>query len=59
MCESIISTYETEAPNTAMLRMRAPWSAQNAARRKPTAAGTSSATHGTLRPLVTDRKRGK
>ena len=59
MCESIISTYETAAPNTAMLRIRAPWSSQKAAMRKPTSAGSTSAIHGTLRPLVTDSARGK
>ena len=59
MCESIISTYDTAAPNTAMLRMRAPWSSQKAAKRKPTSAGRIRAIHGTLRLLVTDSARGK
>jgi hypothetical protein len=59
MCESIISTYETAAPKTAMLRIRAPWSSQKAARKKPTSAGRIRAIHGTLRPLVTDSARGK
>ena len=58
MCDRFISTYDTVAPNTAMLIIVAP-SSVIAASRKPTTAGTISATNGTLRPPVTDSARGR
>ena len=58
MWESIISTYDTVAPKTAMLSMVAP-SSVIAASRKPIIAGTIKAMLGTLRLEVTDSARGR
>ncbi len=74
MCESIIRTYDTVAPNTAMLMSSAPAAAipsaipssgpsmpyvSTVASTKPIAAGTTSARYGVLRPPVTDSVRGR
>lgn len=54
---TIISTYDSAAPNTAMLSSTAPCPVSDS--RKPITPGTTSASVGALRPLVTDRARGR
>ena len=58
MCESIISTYDTVAPKTAMLIIVAP-SSVIAARGSRSIRGHDQRDYGTLRPPVTDSGRGK
>ncbi len=54
---TIIRTYDTVAPNTAMLSSIAPCPVSDST--KPSAPGTSSASTGALRELVTDSRRGR
>jgi hypothetical protein len=65
MCDTIMSTYDTVAPKTAMLMSRAPAVAasesavRSAASRKPMVPGTISARCGVFREPVTDSHRGR
>ena len=58
MCDRLSSTYETVAPNTAMLISSAP-SCVIAASRNPIVPGTISAMYGVRRRPVTDSQRGR
>src|SRR5215203_2037818 len=59
MCESIIKTYEIVAPKTEIRTSRAPPLMPLSESRKPMTPGTTSATHGTWRRLVTESHLGR